>query len=114
MLGNIALILLQLAAAFYAGPIALGKIPVGGDAQMFVRGAIYALIVWAVGFAGSFVLKDVRTPTTTGLAGAIVGGLVGAAITFVPPIMQAALQIVKFPNYYVPLVGAVIGYFARR
>lgn len=114
MLGNIALIVLQVAAALFGAPLALAKIPGGGDAQMFVRAAIYALIVWVVGFAGSFVLKDVRIPSTTALASAIVGGLIGAAVTLVPPIMQAMMQIVKFPNWYLPLAGAIIGYFIRR
>lgn len=114
MLGNIALIALQIVAALYVAPLALAKIPIGGDAQMFVRAAVDALIVWVVGFGGSFVLKDVRVPSTTALASALVGGLIGAAVTFVPPIMQALMQIVKFPNWYLPLAGALIGYFVRR
>ncbi len=112
MLGNIALVVLQLAAGLYLAPYAMAKIPIAGDAQMFVRAAVYALIAWGVGLAGSFVLKDVRMPSTTSLASALVGGLVGAAVTFVPPIMQAIPF--KFPNWYLPLGGAVLGYFVRR
>ena len=112
MLGNIALVALQFVAAFYGAPYALAKIPVTGDPRMFVHAALFAIIVWIVGLVGSFVLKDVRMPTTTALASALVGGLIGAAITFVPQIMQAIP--LKFPPLYLPLAGAIIGYFVRR
>lgn len=112
MLGNLALIALQFAGAFWGAPYVLAKIPVTGDPRMFVHAAIFAVIVWVTGLVGSFVLKDVRMPNSTGLASALIGALVGAAITFVPQIMQAIP--LKFPPIYLPLAGAIAGYFIRR
>ena len=78
MLGYLILVALQFAIAFLCAPFLLAKIPITGDPKTFVHAAIYALIVWVVGLVGSFALKDVRTPGTSTLVSALVGGLIGA------------------------------------
>ncbi len=80
MLGYLILVALQFAIAFLCAPFLLAKIPITGDPKTFVHAAIYALIVWVVGLVGSFALKDVRTPGTSTLVSALVGGLIGAEL----------------------------------
>lgn len=114
MIGYIVLVLLQFTAAFLGAPLVLAKVPVSGDPRTFVHAAIYALIVWAVGLIGSFVLKDVRMPSTTALAYALVGAIIGAAVMLVPAAMNTLQSIVKFPPLYLPLGLSIAGYLLRR
>jgi|KBSSwiStaDraftv2_1062776.scaffolds.fasta_scaffold3677844_1 hypothetical protein len=114
MLGYLILVALQFAIAFLCAPFLLAKIPITGDPKTFVHAAIYALIVWVVGLVGSFALKDVRTPGTSTLVSALVGGLIGAGLMLVPAAMQTLQSIVKFPPLYLPLGLAIVGYLLRR
>ena len=112
MIGYLILVVLQFAAAFIGAPLVLRYIPMSGDPQTFLHAAIYAVIVWIVGLVGCFVLKDVRTPTSSTLATALIGAMIGAALMFAPQLI-AAIPF-KFPPLYLPLVGAILGYLLRR
>ena len=113
MIGYLILVVLQFAAAWYVAPIGLAYIPASGDVRTFVHAGLFAVIIWVVGLTGSFALKDVRLPSTSTLAAALIGALIGAAIiVFVPQVLQYIP--LRFPPLYVPLAGALIGYFARR
>ncbi len=112
MLGQIILVALQFAVALLGSPLLLSQIPVSGDLKIFVHAAIFAVIVWVVGLVGSFALKDVGQPSTRTLGAALVGALIGAALTKVPGLMDASP--LKFPLLYLPLIGAIVGYMVRR
>ena len=112
MLGYLVLVILQFAAAFVGAPLLLRYIPISGDPRTFVHAALFAVIVWVIGLVGSFVLKDVRMPTTRTLTAALIGAIIGAALMFVPQLI-AAIPF-KFPPLYLPLAGAILGYLARR
>lgn len=112
MIGYLLLVVLQFISAFFGAPMVLRYIPVTGDPKVFVHALVFAVIVWIVGLLGSFALKDVRMPTTHTLASAMIGAVIGAGLMFVPQLL-AAIPF-KFPPLYLPLVGAIIGYMARR
>lgn len=112
MVGYLVLVILQFVSAWFGAPLLLRYIPVQGDPRTFVHAALFAVIVWAIGLVGSFALKDVRMPSTTTLAAALVGALIGAALMFVPQLL-AAIPF-KFPPLYLPLAGAILGYLVRR
>lgn len=112
MLGYLILVAIQLAAAWFSAPEVLKFIPISGDPKIFVTAAVFSVIVWIVGVIGSFVLKDVKMPASATLASALVGALVGAAITLVPVIINAIP--LKFDHVFLPLAGAVLGYLVRR
>ena len=113
MLSYLILIAVQFMTAFLGAPQVLAHIPVSGDARTFVHAAIYAIIVWLVGLIASQVLKDVRQPSSSSLALAVVLALAGAAIIVFAPTLLNAIPL-KFPALYVPLAGAILGYLIRR
>ena len=94
MIGYIILIPLQFVAAFIQCADRLAFIDLGGDARTFVHAALYAVIVWLVGLLGSVVLKGACTPSI-GLLMALVGAMIGAALIFVPAVLDAIP--VEFP-----------------
>ena len=112
MLGTIILIAIQFAAAFLGAPVVLAQIPVAGDLKVFATAIIYAVIIWIVGLVGSLALKDVNLPSTRTLGAALIGALIGAGLTKIPGLMDASP--LKFPLLYLPLIGGIIGYMARR
>lgn len=112
MIGYLILIVLQIIAAWFGAPELLKYIPVGGDPRVFVHAAAFAVIVWFVGIIGSFVLKEVRLPTSATLATSLVLALIGAGIMMVPALLQAIP--LKFPPLLLPLGGAILGYLIRR
>jgi hypothetical protein len=112
MLGTIILIAIQFAAALLGAPLVLAHIPVSGDLKIFAHAVIFAVITWIVGLVGSFALKDVNLPSTRTLGAALIGALIGAALTKVPGLMD--MSPLKFPILYLPLIGGIIGYMARR
>jgi hypothetical protein len=112
MIGYLVLAALQFGAAWFGAPQALKYIPVSGDPKTFIHAAIFAVIVWVVGVVGSLVLKDVRMPTTSTLATALVFALICAGLLFVPQVMQAIPF--KFDRMFLPLAGAILGYMFRR
>ena len=114
MIGYLILLVLQIIAAWFGAPFIQQHIPVGGDMQIFVHAAIFAVIVWLAGVIASFALKDVRMPQTSTLALSLVLALAGAGITLVPQAVNAIHQVIDFPPLYLPLAGAVLGYMIRR
>lgn len=112
MIGYLILMVVQVIAAWFGAPEILKFIPISGDPRLFVHAAAFAVIVWVVGIVGSFVLKEVRTPTSATLITALLLAFVGAVIMLVPSIMNAIP--IKFAPLYLPLFGAVLGYMIRR
>jgi hypothetical protein len=112
MLGRLVLIALQAATAWFGAPQVLRYIPsVGGDVQIFIHGAVFAVIIWVVGLIGAQVLKDVGTPSPTTLSWALIGGLIGAAlVVFKVPAMIP----LKFAPLFLPLGLALLGYHLKR
>lgn len=115
MLGYMVLIILQIIAAWFGKPQVMVYIPsnLGSLAISAIEAAIYALIVWIIGVLFSFVLKDVRMPGTPTLATALIGALIGAAIVvFLPGFGVSIPRSINLQ--FIPLAGAIIGYFVRR
>jgi hypothetical protein len=111
MLGRLILILLQLAIGWFATPLILRYVPVGGDAAFFLQGAAAAVIVWLVGLVGAQVLKDVGTPSGSTLAWALIGGLAGAAVV----VFKVNTMIpISAPPLLWPLALAVLGYALKK
>jgi hypothetical protein len=107
MLDRVILMALQLAGGWLGAPYLLPYLSVGGDLQVFVHGAVFAVLIWLVGLMGSQVLKDLEVPSAAKLAFALAGGLAGAAlIVFKVP----ALLPLKFPPLLLPLGLAILGY----
>ena len=107
------LIAAQLLIAFLGAPQALALLPLSAAPLVFLHAIAYALIMWLVGLAASFALKWVHRPGVRALGLALVLALSGAAlITFAPGLLTAIP--VKFPQLYVPLIGALIGYHLGR
>jgi hypothetical protein len=113
MLSYLILIAIQFAAAFLGAPLVLAYIPASGDLRTFAHAAVYAVIVWLIGFLGSLVLKDVRQPGTGSLGLALVLALAGAAVIVFAPALLHQIPF-KFPQLYLPLAGAMLGYLIRR
>ena len=78
-----------------------------------MHAAIFAVIVWLVGLIASHILKDVRQPSSSSLALALILALAGAAVIVFAPTLLNAIPL-KFPALYVPLAGALLGYLIRR
>lgn len=114
MLGLIILIALQFALALLGAPQVVRLISVPGDLKIFATAIAYAVIVWIVSLVGAFALKDINVPSGKTLGACLVGALVGAALTFIPG-LTAAIPL-KGIDYkvYLPLLGAIIGYVAKR
>ena len=112
MLSMLILIAIQIAAALVGAPLIHRYIPLGGGLKMFVEAAVFAFIVWVVGRVGSFALKDVSLPSSRTLGAALIGGLIGAGLTFIPQVM-AAIPLKVAPSTF-PLAGAIAGYMVRR
>ena len=108
MLPRIVLILLQIACAWTLMPKIMSYIPIGGDIRNFVIAIVFAVVVWVVGLIGAEVLKDTARPSGKTLTASLIVALIGAALFFVPGLMQAIPY--KFNDLYVPLAGAILGY----
>ncbi len=113
MLGYLVLLAFQIAGAWFIAPHILRYIPLSGDLKTFVHAAIFAVLVWIIGLVGSQVLNDVRMPSSSTLAAALVLALIGAALIVFVPGLLAAVPL-NIPTLAVPLIGAVIGYMVRR
>lgn len=112
MLGTIILVAIQFAVAFLGAPFILKYVPGLGQLQIFALAAAYAVIIWIVGLVGSFALKDVNLPSQRMLAAALIGGLIGAALTLIPGLFEFIP--IKFDKNYLPLICAIVGYMVRR
>lgn len=117
MLGRLILLLVQLAAGWYAGPQVMARLtlPKLGTFDIFAYAVLFAIIVWLVGVVGAFVLKDVAQPSAGTMTVALIGALIGAGLTLFPDVTKAVSGVIKgvSPLAY-PLVGAVLGYAIKR
>ncbi len=121
MLPRIVLLVLQIAIAWIGGswiavPIirALGT---GREYSILIYAAVYALLVWLVGLAGSSVLKGLRGPSMGTLAVSLLLALVVAGLTLIPAVREAVTSVISTQNvsiFYYPLLGAVVGYLIKR
>ena len=112
---QIVLALVQLAVGWFAALYIVGYMPNLSGLELFVYGAVFAIIVWIVGVVLSQVLKD-RMPSSWTLVSALVGGLIGAALVTLLPIVAPPdfLRLLpRIPALAYPLVGAILGYLAR-
>lgn len=115
MLGRLVLILLQIAVGWFVAPLIVSKLPQFGQLTIFIYAAVFAIIVWLIGFIGALVLKDVAQPSPATLTFALVGGLIGAGLTLVPQVTGFVATIIKgVPTLAYPLAGAVLGYALKR
>jgi hypothetical protein len=112
MLSRLILIALQLVVGWFGAPYILKYLPpLGGDVQIFIHGAVFAVLVWLVGLIAGQVLKDISTPSPATLVWALVGGLAGAAlILFKVPAMIP----LNFQPLLLPLVLAILGYMLKK
>jgi hypothetical protein len=111
MLGRLVLIALQLAGGWFGAPYALRYLQLGGDAQVLIHGAVFAVLVWMVGVIGSQVLKGVEVPSGGTLVWTLAGGLLGAALI----VYQVPAMIpLKFPPLLLPLGLAILGYSVKK
>lgn len=114
MLGRLVLLVLQIIVAWGAGPIVRGYIPFGGDLDLFVYAAIFAVLVYITGILASLIVKDVGMPSPATLTAALVLGLIAAAFAtwgmdLIPQIPSTTIS-----KRGVVLIGALIGYFIKR
>ena len=115
MLGRLLLLILQLVICWFVGPEVFKKLPQFGQLNIFVQAVVFAILVWLVGVVGAIVLKDVSQPSAGTMTAALVGALLGAALTLFPEVTKAIAGVTKgVPLMAYPLVGAVIGYAIRR
>jgi hypothetical protein len=115
MLGRLVLLLLQLGIGWYAMPHIGRYLPKLGQLDIFVLAVIFAILVCIVGFVGALVLKDVAPPSSATVTTTLIVALIFAALTLVPQIMAFVDQFARgVPRQVYPLIGAVLGYAARR
>jgi hypothetical protein len=113
MLGRLVLIALQIVAGWLGTPAVERYVSIGGTPQIFIKGAIAAVIVWIVGLVGAQVLKDVGQPGPTKLTWAVAGGLIGAALIAFQ-VFQRFQMPPPAPPLAIILGLAMIGYHIRR
>jgi hypothetical protein len=111
VLGRLVLIALQLAGGWFGAPYLLKYVSVGGDLQVLVHGAVFAVLIWVVGVVGSQVLKGVDVPSAATLVYALAGGLSGAALIV---LKVPAMLPLTFPPLLLPLGLAILGYVLKK
>lgn len=113
MLGYLILIVLQIIGAWFGAPMVLKYVPsgIGATPLAFVHAALFAVIVWMIGVLSSFVIKDVRLPSSRTLVWALTGALIGEGLVVSGLYTQIPL---KFAPLFLPLGGAILGYLIRR
>ena len=114
MLGKLILILVQIAAAWFLGPIIRAQIPTGGTYDLFLYAIVFAIIVYLTGVLGAQVLRDVGMPSGSTLTSSLILALIAAAVlTFVPQYMPE-IPGGTLSNRGIVLAGAILGYLIRR
>ena len=121
MLPRIVLFALQLAAAWYLGTFLNDFISrgfsIGRAREVFVYAAVYPLLVMLVGYAGSKVLKGVRSPSAATLLVTLALSIAFALATLIPQValaLENAIPVLRSSQFYYPLVGTLIGYYIKR
>jgi hypothetical protein len=116
MLPRIILLLVQLGAAWSIAPLVFKYLPKLGALDIFLQATVFAILVVMLGFIGSLVLKDVGPPSSQTMTTVLIAALVFAALTLVPQVVSAVSSVTQgqVPKLAYPLIGAVLGYFARR
>lgn len=114
MLGRLILLLLQIAVAWFAGPIIRGYVPAPGTFDLFVYAVVFALLAYVIGALAALVIKDVGAPSSSTLTASLVLALIAAAVaTFamdlIPQIPGNALS-----KRGLVLAGALLGYVIKR
>lgn len=117
MLPKIILTLLQLHVGWTYGPIVRALVPVNvGALNIFLLATLIAILVWLVGHVGALVLKETPPPTNATLAASLVLALLFAALTLVPQVtgfVNGTLRL-AVPAVAYPVIGAVLGYLAKK
>ena len=116
MLSRLILLLLQAVIAWFAAPIIVRYIPGLGGLQLFVYAVVFAILVWVVGLVLSQVLRETGMPSSSTLMASLILGLVGAAlVTWLPVFVPGARAGMRtIPDLAYPLIGALLGYHAKR
>ncbi len=117
MLGRIVLTAAQVGLGWAFAQQLRDLIPLPkGQLDMFLLALIFAGVFWGVGLVLSLVLRDAGRPSLGTLSAAVVMGLAGAAMTWIPPLTAAidGLLQMKLPPAVYPMAGALMGYMARR
>jgi zinc transporter ZupT len=109
-MGRLVLLIAQLVVVGVGGLAAIKYIDFD-VLKVFIYGMLFALLAWLTGFVGARVLQGVNPPSQQALFTSIAGGLIGAALLFVPQMRTLAPQL---PELAWPIVGAVLGYHVRR
>lgn len=117
MLPKIILTLLQLHIGWTYAPQLRAVVPVNlGALNIFLLAVLVAVIVWITGHIGALVLKETPAPSNNTLAWSLGLALLFAALTLVPQVtgvINATLRL-AIPLVAYPLIGAVLGYLAKR
>ncbi len=111
MLTRIILIALQIVTALLAAPYIVRYIPIDGDPRLFVYAVVFAVLIWLVGLVGAEVLKGIDRPSSATLTVSLVCAAIGAALIFIPGLLQAIPF--KIKSLYLPLAGALLGYLIK-
>ena len=109
-MGRLLLIILQLAVGWFAGREIVARIGLDGNLRLAVTVIVLAVIAWVLGLVAAKVLQGVREPGSPALIASLVCAAIGAALLFIP---QLHPYLGGFRDFYLPLVGSVIGYHLR-
>lgn len=109
-MGRLILIVLQLAVGWFAGQAIVKWLGLGNDLKIALYVAVFAALAWICGLVAAEILQGVPKPSPRALVSALVGGAIGAALLFIPPLKPF---IGGIQDLYLPLIGAVIGYQVR-
>lgn len=114
MLGRLVLIVLQVIAAWGAGPFVRQYIPVSGALDLFIWAGVFAVIAYIIGILASLIIKDVGSPSPAALTASLVLALIAAAFAtygmdLIPQIPGGTIS-----KRGLVLAGAVLGYMIRR
>ncbi|MEZ5924936.1 MAG: hypothetical protein R3D57_11205 [Hyphomicrobiaceae bacterium] len=109
-MGRVVLLVVQLVVVGVGGTAAIKYLSFD-VLKVFIYGMLFALLAWLTGVVGARVLQGVSSPSQQVLFTSIAGGLIGAALLFIP---QVRTLVPQLPELAWPIAGAVIGYHVRR
>lgn len=121
MLPRIVLFALQLVTAWYVADALVSFIARGFSVarsnEVYVYAVVYPLLIMLVGYAGSRVLRGVKSPSGATFILTLALSIALALVTLFPQVLRMAEILVPAlrtaTNIY-PLVGALIGYYIKR